>query len=72
MEMTMVRHQIFRLVHLAIHLVVVVNYQDVVVVAPQNLDEQNQDVVLPYFHRAELPVLMENLDVVVRHLCLGV
>jgi hypothetical protein len=72
MEMTMVRHQIFRLVHLAIHLVVVVNYQDVVVVAPQNLDEPNQDVVLPYFHRAELPVLMENLDVVVRHLCLGV
>jgi histidyl-tRNA synthetase len=64
-EMMMVRHQIFHLVHLD-HLVVVVNHRDVVVVALQNLDEQNQDEVLPYFHRAE------NLDAAVHRLHLAV
>ena len=45
---------------------VVVNHRDVVVVALQNLDEQNQDEVLPYFHRAE------NLDAAVHRLHLAV
>jgi hypothetical protein len=53
--MTMVRHQIFR--HL-VHLGDVVNHQDVVVVALQNLDEPNQGVVLSYFHRAVRPDAM--------------
>jgi hypothetical protein len=43
-----------------------VNHQDVVVGVLQNLDEQNQDVVLPYFHRAV------RLDAMVRHLHLVV